>query len=438
MPETYPQEHLRELQAAVEDALTRVPFYARWASKDPGASTPILERLRKLPTLSRRELRAGFPRLFTPAGKDLKAALESGEVELVATSGTTDDRVQVIWWQPWWNDQELGQYTQGNPLSQTLWAQTFREAVLTTPVCSAGVCHIGDLPMKERIWDRMLFLNQKADPAHWSAKDHQRMVEELNAYKPEALEADPAYLAALARYAVEKGVGLHQPRYIGLTYEFISRTYLAAIAAAFPGVPILDSYGSTEAGCLHLSCEHGRLHPNLGWTHADVLPLKPEHGGPNLGRLVATVLRNPWLKLVRYETSDLVRVASEPCACGRQGQSLERIEGRLKDVVFATDGSLVTVGGIDAQLAPLATDGLVQYQLVQESKERYLIRYIASEGRDAHVSAELPKLLRELFKGGEVAVQRETTIAPEPSGKYRLARTELPVDAASLFAPVEG
>lgn len=436
MPETFPPEHLRELEAALNEALERVPFYAKWRAKDPGPGAPILERLRKLPTLSRRELRAGFPRLFTPAGKDLKAALEQGEVELVATSGTTDDRAQVLWWQPWWNDQEQAQYTQGNPLSQQLWTHAFREAVLTTPVCSAGVCHIGDLPMKERIWERMLFLNQKADPAHWSAKDHQRMAEELNEYQPEALEADPAYLAALARYASAKNIALHQPRYIGLTYEFISKTYLAAIARAFPGMPILDSYGSTEAGCLHLTCEHGRLHPNLGWTHADVVPLKPEHGGPRMGRLVATVLRNPWLKLVRYETSDLVRRADGPCACGRQGESLERIEGRLKDVTFATDGSLVTVGMLDAALAPLATEGLEQYQLVQESKDRFLIRYIASEGRDAQLSGELAQRIRELYRGGEVLAQRETTIAPEPSGKYRLARTEVPFEPISLF--VEG
>jgi len=428
MPETFPAAHLRELEQALDEALASVPFYSKWKPRDVGSGAGPLARLRNMPTLTRRELRAGFPRLFTPGGKDLKHALDQGEVELVATSGTTDDRVQVIWWQPWWDEQEKAQYLTGNPLPQGIWGRGFKEAVLTTPVCSAGVCHIGDLPMKERIWERMLFLNQKADPAHWSEKDLARMVEELAEYAPEALEADPAYLAALARYAVKQGIQLHKPRYIGLTYEFISRTHLHAIHQAFGATPIINSYGSTEAGCLHLNCEHGRLHPNLNFTHADVIPLKPQHGGPTRGRLVASVLKNPWLKLLRYETGDLVRLASDPCPCGREGESLLKIEGRMKDVTFKKDGALVTVEDVDAALGELAASGLEQYQLVQEAAARYLVRFVG----DASLEAELRERAQKLY-GGEVAVQRETTIAPEPSGKYRLAKTELKFDPASLF-----
>ena len=432
MPEIFPEAHLRALEAALDDALANVPFYSRWPAQVSGQAAPVLARFRALPTLSRRELRAGFPRQFTPKGRDLKAALEAAEVELVATSGTTEDRVQVIWWQAWWDAQEQGQYLQGHPLSREVWSRGFREAVLTTPVCSAGVCHVGDLPMKERIWERMLFLNQKADPAHWSEKDLARMAAELCEYAPEALEADPAYLAALCRYAVARGIPLHRPRYIGLTYEFISRTHLRAIRAAFGEVPIVNSYGSTEAGCLHMSCEHGRLHPNLGWTHCDVVPLKPEHGGPNLGRLVASVLQNPWLKLLRYETSDLVRRAETACPCGREGESLLKIEGRLKDVTFAPDGTLVTVERIDAAIGEL--EGLEQYQLVQEAPERYLVRYVPAADARSALESELRARLAEVYPGGELLLQRETTLAPEPSGKYRLARTELPIDASALFA----
>lgn len=432
MAETFPEAHLRELGSALEDALGKVPFYARWKAKDPGPEAGVLERFRALPTLSRREMRAGFPRLFTPAGRELKTALESGEVELVATSGTTDDRVQVIWWQKWWDEQERAQYLCGHPLASRVWSKDFREAVLTTPVCSAGVCHIGDLPMKDRIWERMLFLNQKADPAHWNENELARMVFELGAYAPDALEADPAYLAALSRYALEKGAALHRPSYIGLTYEFISRTHLRAIRAAFGEVPLMNSYGSTEAGCLHMSCEHGRLHPNLYWTHCDVVPLAPEHGGPRLGRLVASVLKNPWLKLLRYETGDLVRLADAPCPCGRAGESLLKIEGRMKDGTFAPDGKLVTVERVDAAIGEV--DGLEQYQLVQEAPSRYLLRYVPAKDAPASIESALRERLAEVYPGGELFIQRETAIAPEPSGKYRLTKSELPVEARRLFA----
>lgn len=430
--ESYPPQHLEFLQAALDDALTNAPFYRRWKERDLGPSAPALERLRKLPTLSRKDLRLAFPKGLTPAGKDLKQAMEAGEVEIVATSGTTDDRVQVLWWQPWWDKQEEEQYLQGNTLSKSVWGDAFKEAVLTTPVCSAGVCHVGDAPMKDRIAGRMLFLNQKTDPIHWRATDLNRMATELATYAPDALEADPAYLAALSRYARRQGLTLHRPKYIGLTYEFISRTHLRAIRAAFGDAPILNSYGSTEAGCLHLSCEHGRLHPNLCFTHVDVIPVQDRHGGPNLGRLVASVLQNPWLKLLRYEMGDLATRATDACTCGRPGESLLRIEGRLKDITFAPDGTLRTVEAVDAAVGDIP--GLEAYQLVQESKDGYFLRFVLEpDAAEAAVRTALAEAVRSLYAGGTVTLQREDAIAPEGSGKYRLARCDLPFDPLSIF-----
>jgi hypothetical protein len=71
--------------------------------------------------------------------------------------------------------------------------------------------------------------------------------------------------------------------------------------------------------------------------------------------------------------------------------------------------------------------------VVQEAKDRYLVRFVAEPGKEAHCERGLKERLGELYRG-TVLAQRETTIAPEPSGKYRLARTELPVDAPKLFA----
>lgn len=430
--ETYPADHLQHLQVALDEALQGAPYYSRWKSRDANPGAPILERLRALPTLSRKDLRLAFPKGLTPAGRDLKQAIDDGEVEIVATSGTTDDRVQVLWWQPWWDKQEEEQYRTGHALSRAIWEHQFKEAVLTTPVCSAGVCHIGDAPMQERTLGRMLFLNQKTDPIHWSERDLQRMVDELAQFAPEALEADPAYLAALGRYAFRKGLKLHRPKYIGLTYEFISRTHLRAIRAAFGDAPILNSYGSTEAGCLHLSCERGRLHPNLHFTHVDLIPVQARHGGPQLGRLVASVLQNPWLKLLRYETGDLATRADDPCACGRPGESLLRIDGRLKDVTFALDGSLRTVEAVDAAVGDLP--GLEEYQVVQEGADSYFAKYVLeAEADEAGLRTALSEAVRRLYGGGTVTLQKEAAIAPEPSGKYRLAKSEKAFDPLSVF-----
>lgn len=425
----FPADHLAKLNDTLESALRDVPAYASWRAKDPGAAAPVLERLAALPTLTRRNLRLGFPKSFVPAGLDFKAAQAAGDVEVVATSGTTDDRVQVLWHTPWWEQQERAQYLEGHAATRGVWGAAFKEAVLTTPVCASGVCHMGDLPMQERISGRMLFLNSKADPAYWTEKDLARMAEELATYAPDAFEVDPAYGAALARWAVRKGVKLPAVKYVGLTYEFPSRVHLAALREAFPGATLIDSYGSTEAGCVVLGESGKLLQPNLGFTHLEVLPLAAKHGGPRVGRIVVSVLGNPWLKLLRYETGDLALLPEVEALPEGGGLPLARIEGRLKDATFATDGSLVTVAQLDEAIG--APAGLEGWQLVQSAKDRVRLRVVL---RDATLPTEVLERVRALYRGAEVELRTETSIPPEGSGKYRLAVSELPFDAAALFA----
>ena len=66
----------------------------------------------------------------------------------------------------------------------------------------------------------------------------------------------------------------------------------------------------------------------------------------------ATTFGNEWFPLVRFEIGDVGRLAAEPCPCGRSlGHHAERVEGRLKSLCIAADGSLVTHGRIDRALA---------------------------------------------------------------------------------------
>jgi phenylacetate-CoA ligase len=54
-----------------------------------------------------------------------------------------------------------------------------------------------------------------------------------------------------------------------------------------------------------------------------------------LGELVLTTLTREGLPLVRYRTHDLTRVRSRaPCACGRTGVRLDRLQGRTDDMVI--------------------------------------------------------------------------------------------------------
>ena len=60
-------------------------------------------------------------------------------------------------------------------------AGAYREAILTTPACGLGACHIGDLPFEERVDEYLLFLNQRAGPdSSGPPTNMTRMLDELD------------------------------------------------------------------------------------------------------------------------------------------------------------------------------------------------------------------------------------------------------------------
>ena len=419
---------------ALEQALSSVPFYRQWRSSDPGPSRSLAERLTALPVLSKRDLRTHVPHGFVPEGRRIRDGFTSGEIELVATSGTASDRVSIVWHQPWWDRSER-EAARLHAALDRVFQRRHREAVLTSPACSGNLCHVGSAPMEERIVGDLLFLNQALDPTTWDASDVGRMAAEVNRFRAEVIEADPAYLAILARACCLAGLRLHQPECIVLTYEFPSRAHLRQIARAFPGAPVVSSYGSTETGHVFTRCEAGVFHENTATCHVEVQPLLASRGDVRVGRILVTTLGNPWFTLVRFDVGDLARLHDgPPCPCGRKdGLAVAAIEGRVRDLTFDSEGRAVTVKRVDDALA--AAEGLLGYQVEQSGPREYLVRYTAEPQAEGVVAGAMPAILRAVYgPDARLTVRREAALSPEHSGKFRLARTSFEWNPEELFS----
>lgn len=417
---------------ALDEALTAVPFYRGWRERDPGPPRPLAERMAALPVLSRKDLRAHVPDGFVRDGLRVREGFASGKIELVTTSGTTAERVSVVWHQSWW-DRSLREAARGHPALDRVYGGTYREAVLTSPMCTGNLCHVGELPAAERTLGNMLFLNQEIDPARWDGRAIRRMADEINAFRPEVIEADPAYLAVFTRAC--NGTPLHQPLCISLTYEFPSRLHIREIRRAFPAVPVVSSYGSTETGYVFTQCEAGLFHQNTASCHVDIQYLASSRGDERVGRVLVTTLGNPWFQLVRFDVGDLVRVADgRECVCGRAaGLTVETIEGRVRDLTFDTSGRAVTVRQLDDALAPV--NGLIAYRVEQAGAREYLVRFTAESSVQEAIAADLTSAVRGVYgPDSRVELRREAVLVPEQSGKYRLAGTTFPWDPEELFA----
>jgi phenylacetate-CoA ligase len=410
----------------LETALRNIPAYKSWRIYDPGPRFPVDTRYQAMPALTKKDIREYFPDGFVPSGVNIQSGLDRGEISFVSTSGTTDDKVTNVWNQKWWDASERASWKLNSYTAQLATGE-HPEAILVNPLNVGIASDNVDLPTEKRRLARFLYLNERTDYTTWTTRHMDRMVSELAIFKPVILEANPSLLARLCRYITESKQIVFQPGLIVLTYENPTNLHYRQIRQAFTS-PIASSYGTTETGYVFMQCEEGKFHQNSEFCRVDFQPLKKEHGGHSLGRILVTPFNNEWYHLIRFDVGDLVRLDDTgKCACGRKsGMILSAIEGRFANATLTCAGRLVSSRELDHSLSILT--GIAEYKLEQITPDSYEI-HIASRQQDKQpLSLSAASILKGLYgKAAKVTVIHEDMISPESSGKYRISKTLFPL-----------
>jgi phenylacetate-CoA ligase len=428
-------EHEARTASAVARALRDIPFYRKRSGSFAGEpSVPLGRALSTLPLLRKADVRATLPKQWVPDGRDTRAELAAGLIDLVETSGSTGERLRILWDAGWWMRQERrAMRTHPGVAAAMDGAQgAYREAILTSPACGLGTCHIGNLPYEERVLDDLLFLNQRPDPFFWTAEDQTRMLDELGQHGAVGLESDPLYLSILTDFASRCGRPLDVRGFVQLTYAFTTRAHLRAIRAAFAGT-LLQLYGASEVGVLFMEGEDGRLHHCPFTTHVELLPARvATPGATDVALVVVTSVDRIAMPLVRFVVGDLVQVDAAAPRRWTTVPALRSVEGRVDDAVLRPDGALVTAGAVDRALADV--EGLRVWQVNQRTPDRVEIDVVAGEGGDgARVAADAAARLAPLFEGLETAARATTAIPIESSGKFRVSKRHFPLELGRFF-----
>ena len=421
-------EYYDRSRKILDEALAKVAVYRSWKPLDPGPSTDIDSRFAALPALTKKDIREHFPKGMLPEGADLDRAIARGEVCLIETSGTTADKITNIWNQEWWDASEAASWKLNSYMSQFA-TGNHREAILVNPKNVGIKSDQVDLTLEQRSLSRFLYLNEKTDFSYWTPAYMERMLEELALYQPAVLEANPSYLARLCRYALSKGKAIFQPGVIVFTYEYPTSFHYRPIHQVFPDVPTVSSYGTTETGYVFVECEKGRLHQNSEYCRVDFQPFKKEHGGPSLGRILVTPLRNPWSYFLRFDTGDIVHLEETgKCDCGRDGGLiLESVNGRAVNLTLTSKGRLVTLHELDSALSVLA--GIKEYQLVQTGDGVYELHLVSQRLDKEKLGKEAREVLKTLYgQDAVISLIYETEINPEISGKYLISKALFPIE----------
>jgi phenylacetate-coenzyme A ligase PaaK-like adenylate-forming protein len=431
-------DHETRAVAAIARAFREIPYYVQKERKVPSATTPLNEVLAGAPLLFKKHLRMTLPKHWVPVGRDAKAELAAGELELVETSGSTEERLRILWDKGWWLRQEARAMRTNAVVDAAMSGAigAYKEAILTTPACGLGTCHTGDLSFEERMDDPRLFLNMRSDPMFWRPDDMARMLDEITRHGTIGMESDPVYLAVLAGHAVATNRKIDVRGFIQLTYAFTTRAHLRSIRRAYAG-PLFQIYGASEVGVLFMEGEDGLLHHSPLTTHVELLRVRvPTPGAKDVALIVVTSLDRSVQPLVRFVVGDLVQVKEDGPRRFTTVAPLASIEGRVQDALFTPKGELVTAGAIDRALGSI--EELAQFQVNQPSPEKVDVDVLLTAEGTEETLSRVREALTPLCAGAALNVRKVTAIAAEPSGKFRAVRRHFPIDFALCFEGCEG
>ena len=216
------------------------------------------------------------------------------------------------------------------------------------------------------------------------------LVQRLNYLQPHVLRGFPSMLGLLATKQLQECLRINPPIIAG-GGEPLPSELRKQLQAAWPKSSVFDIYG-TQEGLRAMECNPGQgmhLFEDLG-----IVEVVDEHNHPvpdgTLGhKILFTSLFGFTQPIIRYEISDMMVLAPEPCPCGQPFRRILAINGRNDDVLYldGRGGRKIAVHPIHFWNVLESFADIRQYQVVHEA-DGVCLRLMFDEG-NGHVAGSV-------------------------------------------------
>ena len=242
-----------------------------------------------------------------------------------------------------------------------------------------------------------------------------QQAEWLRRNDPDYLSTYPSNLLALARFFRQHGLGLPRLKQVMTTGEVLDDEVRIECRETF-GVEIADTYSTMEVGTVAFQClEAGQLHVQAEHCYVEIID---KDGWPcppgTVGRVIVTPLHNFAMPLFRYEIGDYAE-AGAACSCGRGLPALNKVLGRVRNMLISSDGEQYFPFFGATSLRKIAP--VMQHQLVQTAPDKILARLVVER---ALTQTEEEGLPNTFFTAADSFVEFEfvNDIPRSNGGKY--------------------
>jgi phenylacetate-CoA ligase len=397
----YREERLARI---LHRAATRVPYYRhQWATRRRLGYRASWDRLEHWPVLSKEIVRSR-PRGFVADDCNPRRMFRE------RTSGTTGKPLEL-----WRSASTVATLYALSELRERRWSGVDlndRWAILGGQLVVPAENH------KPPFWVWNSALNQLyMSTFHIAPASVPHYLDALQRYQIKYLWGYPSSLHVLAQEVLRLGYAGPKMAVVITNAEPLTERQRDTITRAF-GCPVRETYGMAEMVVAASECAHGALHK---WPEIGVLEIlndaadRPAEPG-TVGRVVGTSLLNGDMPLIRYEIGDRAAVTTraKPCACGRSLPLLERIEGRLNDLILTPDGRRVY------WLNPVFYGiHLHEAQIIQDAVDHVRVLLVPAPGYTAESARIIVERLHARLGRVNVQVDVVAAIARTSGGKFR-------------------
>jgi len=274
------------------------------------------EDLKKLPFLTKDDVRNAFPHTIVADGTDIKKCHYS------ATTGSTGRSLPFIY-----SPKTFAFYLSTNLRVYTM---------------------IGYRP-----WHRTCYIKYTAmDPLNIgpffnfhhipSVAPIEKQMDMLRHYKPDFIDGYASIIYEISRRMTPEDLKIIKPKMILCNSEMSTVHQRNTISETF-NCPVYDEYSTEETWMVASLCKRQNYHlfTDNVWVEfldPDGNDVKP--GEP--GEIVLTSLKSPAMPFIRYRIGDIGRMSTRTCDCGSPFPVLESFEGRADDSFILPDGTYVS------------------------------------------------------------------------------------------------
>jgi len=237
--------------------------------------------------------------------------------------------------------------------------------------------------------------------------------------RPEVVVGYVSALTALASWALENGVSLRMASSVLTAAEGLRSDQRELIAQAF-GCPVFNTYGCREVMLIASECEQRNgLHLNADHLVVETIDESGAGVVGSAGRVILTDLHNYGMPLIRYENGDVAVSTSRTCSCGRGLPMLERVEGRMLDIIRTADGRIVP--GEFFVFVFKDYTWIYEYQVIQRDLGNLqILLVLRPAGGEVDLQAVRSRLTEVLGTQIEVKIDTVAAIPRTASGKLRV------------------